>query len=125
MKSEYKETYRYFANAEELLRKAGRENGSFKDKKYVKLAGHAAWTGVLLALDEYLASKNIKKGKGRKSKEWYEVHLSKLNRKLNAIFINTYDGLHLAMGYDGNLVVKANQSFLEEGRRLIQLCEKG
>ena len=58
MKAAYKDAHRNFSNAQELLReKAGRENGFYLDKKYVKLAGHAAWSGVLLAVDEYLASK--------------------------------------------------------------------
>ena len=126
MKTGYKEAHRYFANAQALLKeKAGRENGSFKDRKYVRLAGHSAWMGVLVAVDEYLSSKNIKKERGRKSKEWYEVKLSRLNKKLNSAFINSYDGLHLTMGYDGNLVVKAAQGFLEEGKKVLRLCEKG
>ena len=125
MKTGYKEAHRYFDNAAELLKeKAGRENGFYLDKKYVKLAGHAAWTGVLLAVDEYLASKNIKQAKGRKSKEWYVAQLSKLNKKLNTYFTIAYDGLHLAMGYDGYQNVKAARAALEDGLTIIKLCEK-
>lgn len=126
MKPSYKEAYRYLTNAEELLKsKAGRDNGFYKDRKYVRLAGHAAWMGVLVAIDEFLSHKNIKKEKGRKSKEWYEVHLSKLNKKLNAAFINAYDGLHLTMSYDGNLIVKVAEGSLDTGRKVIRLCEQG
>jgi len=125
MKTAYKEAHRYFANAEELLReKAGRENGFYLDKKYVRLAGHAAWLGVLQAVDAYLALKNVRKAKGRKSKEWYEEQLSKLNKKLNTAFIIAYDGLHLSMGYDGYQNVKAARAALEDGLKVLRLCEK-
>jgi len=108
-----------------LREKAGRENGFYKDKKYVRIAGHTAWTGVLLALDEYLASKNIRKETGRKGKEWYEEQLSKQNKKIITAFISAYDGLHLSMGYDGNLIVKAAQGSIDAGRKVLQLCERG
>lgn len=121
----FKEAKRYIQNATELLRKTGRDNGSYKDRKYVKLAGHAAWSAVLVAVDQYLESKGVKQPKGRKDKSWYTDHLSRINRKINSAFENAYDGLHLSMGYDGALVVKSAQGFLEEGRRVIELCEKG
>jgi hypothetical protein len=108
-----------------LLRKAGRDNGSYKDRKYVRLAGHAAWSGVLVAVDRYLESKNVKKGKTRKSKEWYTEQLSKQNRKLNLAFLNAYEGLHLHLGYDGALSVRAAKAQLEDAQDVIALCEKG
>lgn len=122
----FKEALRYLANAEELLRnKAGRANGNYKDMKYVRLAGNAAWSGVLIAVDEYLNKKGIQKTRGRKSKEWYTVQLSKLNRSLNTAFHNAYSGLHLSLGYDGLLRVKPAQDFLQQGREVIELCRKG
>lgn len=58
------EAKRYLANAKEILReKAGKEDGFYQDRKYVKLAGHAAYSGVLVAIDGLL---RVKK-KGRKS----------------------------------------------------------
>ncbi|MEP7268067.1 MAG: DUF5618 family protein [Saprospiraceae bacterium] len=43
MNSSIKEANRYLANAKELLEeKAKRENGFYRDKKYIRLAGHAA-----------------------------------------------------------------------------------
>jgi hypothetical protein len=122
----FKEAMRYLANAEELLRtKAGRANGNYEDMKYVKMAGNTAWSGVLVAVDEYLSKRGVKKTKGRKSKEWYTEHLSRFNRKLNTAFHNAYSGLHLAVGYDGLLNVKAVREFLEKGKRVIALCERG
>ena len=126
MKTGYKEAHRYFANAEELLReKAGRENGNYKDQKYVRMAGSTAWIGVLLAVEEWLKSKNVLKQKGRPSKEWYEMQLSMRNKKLNAAFMNAYYGLHLSLGYDGYPNVKAAKAALEDGLKVVRLCEKG
>ncbi len=125
MKTGYKEAHRYFDNAEELLHeKAGRENGSYKDQKYVRMAGNTAWNGVLLAVEEWLKSKNVLKNKGRAGKEWYEAQLSKRNKKLNAAFINAYYGLHLSLGYDGYLNVNAAKAALEDGLKVIKLCER-
>jgi len=121
----FKEARRYMRNATDLLRKAGRDNGRYKDKKYVKLAGHAAWSAVLEAVDQYLESKGVKKGRGRKSKDWYTKEISRFNRKLNLTFLNAYDGLHLYLAYDGDRVVKAAKAYMEEGKRVIALCEKG
>lgn len=57
------EAKRYLDNAHEILRdKAHKEDGIYQDTKYVKLAGHAAYAGVLVALDGILG----KKGKGEK-----------------------------------------------------------
>ncbi|SDE53823.1 hypothetical protein SAMN04487996_105313 [Dyadobacter soli] len=94
------EAKRYVNNAKELLReKAGKENGVYRDRKYVRLAGHAAYLGVLVALDGLF---QVKKGT-RKSVEWYQEQLRKTDRKLLDSFNAAYDTLHLAMGYDGNI----------------------
>jgi len=58
---------RYLDNAKEILReKALKDDGYYQDFKYVKMAGHTAYTGILLALDFYPG----KKGKGRKDVDW-------------------------------------------------------
>lgn len=93
------EARRYVNDAKELLRdKAGKDNGVYQDQKYVRLAGHSAYLGVLLALDKLLG---VRSGK-RKSVEWYQEQLRKTDRKLLDSFNSAYDTLHLAMGYDGN-----------------------
>jgi len=121
----FKEANRYLLNAEGLLRKAGRENGYYKDKKYVRLAGHAAYMGILIAVDEYLTSKGIMAPRSRKDRRWYSDHLSKGNRKLNKAFNNAYEGLHLALGYDGVLLTKVVKAYLDEGKRVIEMCRRG
>ena len=52
------ETRRHIDNAKGFLsNNAGREDGLYRDRKYVKIAGHTAYTGILLALDELLNEK--------------------------------------------------------------------
>ena len=49
---------RYVDNVRELLRdKAHKEDGYYQDTKYVKIAGHTAYAGILVALDEFLEKK--------------------------------------------------------------------
>lgn len=121
----FHDALRYLANARERLTKAGRQNGMYSDKKYVRQAGNTAWSGVLIGVDEYLRSNGIEKVKGRKSKDWYTAQLSKLNRKLNDVFINAYDGLHLHLGYDGAGYAKVVDSYIAAGKQVIELCRKG
>ena len=125
-KPTFTEARRYFTHAEEILRtKAGRANGRYTDPKYVKMAGHTAWDGVLVAVDEYMVRKGIEKTKGRKDRTWYLTELSKLNRRIAQSFSDLYSALHLSMGYDGLPLRKPIKSYLEEARNLIRLCEKG
>jgi hypothetical protein len=92
------EAKRYLDNARELLRdKAHKEDGYYQDSKYVKMAGHTAYVGVLVALDGLLG----KKGKGRKDVDWYKQHLAKLDKRVLNSFVSAYDILHLSMAYDG------------------------
>jgi uncharacterized protein (UPF0332 family) len=106
----YSEAMRYMDNARETLKKAGKDNQRYKDRKYVKTACGTAYNGLLLALDAYLLLKGIKRTKGRKSIEYYCEHLSKLDKKLLQRLNNAYEALHLYGYYEGTLnvhVVKA------------------
>ena len=99
MSNTVEEARRYLNNAKEILsEKARKEDGFYQDTKYVKLAGHAAYTGVLVALDGLFG----KKGKGRKDVDWYKERLSTMDKKLLYSFVGAYDTLHLSMSYDGN-----------------------
>ncbi|MFD2574666.1 DUF5618 family protein, partial [Spirosoma soli] len=98
MTNTVQEAKRYLDNAREILReKARKEDGYYQDSKYVKMAGHTAYAGVLVALDGLLGKKN----KGRKDVEWYKQQLAKLDKKLLNSFVGVYDTLHLSMSYDG------------------------
>ena len=97
----YNEAIRYMDNANETLKKAGKEDKFYLDKKYVKTACGTAYNGVLTALDGYLILKEIKKTRGRKSIEYYQNSIAKTDKKLLNYVNNAYDILHLSGYYDG------------------------
>ena len=107
----YNEAIRYMDNAKETLKKAGKEDKFYLDKKYVKTACGTAYNGVLTALDGYLILKDIKKPKGRKSIEYYQDSITKIDKKLLNYVNNAYEVLHLFGYYDGNNSV----SIIKEG----------
>ncbi|TAF71986.1 MAG: hypothetical protein EAZ53_17190 [Bacteroidetes bacterium] len=120
MKNTIAEAQRYIDNAKEILStKANKEDGYYQDKKYIKLAGHAAYSGVLVALDTILASKE----KGRKSVDWYKSELAKIDKKVLNYFDTTYQIFHLVMGYDGHGKAKLAQEGFEDADKLIRWVE--
>ncbi len=111
------EAMRYLENAKEILKtKARKDEGLYLDKKYVKMAGHTAYSGVLYSLDELLRGKK----KGRKSVEWYQKELSNIDRKITSRFATAYQILHLDMGYDGTQSAKLAQLGLDEAEKIIE-----
>jgi len=110
------EAIRYIDNAKDILKeKANKADGYYQDKKYVKMAGHTAYTGVLLALDSFFG---IKK-KGRKSVEWYKEELGKMDKKISLAYSTAYSLLHLEMGYDGVQNAKVAKLGFEEAEKII------
>lgn len=119
MENTVQEARRYLDNAKELLREKARKDGKYyQDKKYVKLAGHAAYSGVLIALDVLIGEK-----KGRKSVEWYQEKLRKIDRKALDAFNTIYNVLHLSMAYDGERNVFISKEGLKEAEELINWVE--
>ena len=115
------EARRYLSNAREILReKAHKESGHYQDRKYVRMAGNTAYSGILVALDSLLAEK----AKGRKDVNWYKEKLAKLDKGVLTSFISAYDTLHLALGYDGNLNAKVASAGLEDAESIIDWVEK-
>ncbi|GAB4205207.1 MAG: hypothetical protein Fur0023_13830 [Bacteroidia bacterium] len=111
--------YTYLNNAKEILKDKAKKDGEFyTSRKYVKIAGHAAWTGVLLALD-YLMKKHNVTIKGRKDVDDYRKFIAQHNRKMLNYFNSAYEVLHLLMGYDGELSVKINQTGMEFAEKII------
>lgn len=101
-KNYYKEALRYMTNAKDSLKKAGKEGKFYKDEKYVKTACGTAYNGVLKALDGYLLLKNVESSKGsRKSIEYYQRSIAKLDKKVLVKLNNVYSILHLSGYYDG------------------------
>ena len=98
----YNEALRYMDNAKKTLKKAGKIDGIFQDKKYVKTACGIAYNAVLLALDGYLGLRGVEIPKGRhKSIEFYKTNISAADRKVTGYLHDAYEILHLSGYYDG------------------------
>jgi hypothetical protein len=118
--SSIQEARRYIDNAKEILReKACKEDGYYQDPKYVKMAGHTAYTGILLVLDNLLG----KKTKGRKDVDWYKQHLAQMDKKMLNSFLTAYQVLHLDMAYDGAKSADLAKLGMEEAEKLISWVE--
>ncbi|MDR3189212.1 MAG: DUF5618 family protein [Prevotellaceae bacterium] len=103
----YAEAMRYMSNAKETLQNARKEDRYYQDRKYVRTACGTAYCGVLLALDTYLLLKDVElpKKKKRRSIEFYEQNISKIDGKMLKYLDTVYSVLHLDGYYDGNLNV--------------------
>ena len=98
----YAEAVRYMDNAKECLKKAKKEDNYYHDKKYVKMACGTAYSGLLVALDGFLRLKDIKtKAKDRKSIEYYQSNITKIDKKILDYLNSAYEVLHLWGYYDG------------------------
>lgn len=115
------EAKRYVENARTILReKAIKENDRYTDRKYVKLAGHAAYTGVLVALDDFFGITTKK----RKDVNWYKEQLASVDKKVLGNFVDAYELLHLYMGYDGTQNATVAQQGIQRADEIIQWVEQ-
>jgi len=122
--TEIENPYNYIENAKIILReKAIKNEGTYKYPKYVKMAGHIAWCGVLLALDELMNKNNIKI-KGRKDFKDYIEFVRKRNKKILDHLMISYEKLHIFMGYDGNLSVHHSKIGLDSAKIIIDWVNK-
>jgi hypothetical protein len=125
MQSEHaviQESWRYIDNAKAILKeKAGKQGDYYADAKYVKMAGHTAWTGVLVALDAITPKKP--KGK-RMDIDWYKDNMAKQNKTTFKDLVSAYNYLHLLAGYDGDLNVKTMKTGLELAENIISWVAK-
>ena len=119
------EAERYLQNAKTLLsEKAGKDGNYYTDRKYVKMAGHTAWCGILVALDAVLSvKKGLKRGQQVEFNDYQEA-ISKMDRKMPRLLLNAYDTLHKTLGYDGNLNFTIAQSGLKEAQDIIDWAGK-
>jgi hypothetical protein len=99
----YSEAIRYMDNAREYLKNAKKEGNFYNDKKYVKTACGTAYNGLVVALDGFLILKGMDKPKGklRKSIEYYQSNITKIDKKMLNYLNNAYEVLHLWGYYDG------------------------
>jgi hypothetical protein len=108
------------SSAREILReKALKEDGYYLDSEFVKMAGQTAYTGILLALDDFLG----KKGKGLKDVEWYKQHLSKWDKKVLNAFSAAYQILYVDMASNGIKSAELASVGLEEADKIISWLE--
>ena len=92
-----REAERYLKNARDILsEKAEKEGNSYKDNKYVKMAGNTAWNGVLVALDAVLP---VREGRKRPAFKDYLDAITKKDRKMTVTLLSVYEYLHKNMGY--------------------------
>ena len=125
LKHPIREAERYLQNARQMLsEKAGKEGEYYSDRKYVKLAGHAAWCGILVALDGVLGIETRSKKNQRPDFKYYQEAVSKIDNKMNRPLLNSYETLHKTLGYDGNLRFKIVQDGLEEAQFIIDWANK-
>ena len=117
----YSEAMRYMDNAKECLQKAQKEGIYYNDQKYVKMACGTAYSGMLVALDGFLTLKDVvlPKGKDRKSIEFYQNNLAKLDRKMLNTLNSAYEVLHLWGYYDGITRVTVVRDGFEDAYLLI------
>ena len=117
------EARRYVANAEEIIKKSkyDPETKSYKDKKYVRIAGDMLWKGSLIALDAIL---RVRTGKGRPSIKKYQEAAAKRDKKLLNYVNNGYETMHLFMGYDGSKSKKVCDAGFDYANAIIDYCEK-
>jgi hypothetical protein len=125
LKHPIKEAERYMQNARKVLSEnAGKDGDYYIDKKYVKMAGNTAWSGVLVALDAVTdVRKNLKRGQRLDIKD-YQNAVAKKDRKMTIPLHSAYEALHLFLGYDGNLNYKIVQNSLAEGKKVIDWAAK-
>jgi uncharacterized protein (UPF0332 family) len=100
----YSEAIRYMDNAKEYLKNAKKEGNVYRDPKYVRTACGTAYIGILIALDGFLTLKGIHapdSKKVRKSIEYYQSNITKIDKKMLDYLNIAYKILHLSGYYDG------------------------
>ncbi|OGU17150.1 MAG: hypothetical protein A2X61_07865 [Ignavibacteria bacterium GWB2_35_12] len=114
-----KDAMRYIDNARAALKLAGKKDRNYLDEKYVHTACGTAYIGVLKALNMLFNIKNVPKKKGRKSIEYYQEHLSKIDKKLLTYLNNAYHSLHINGYYDGVTEIKMIEAGFENAILII------
>jgi len=118
----YGEAIRFMNNAKECLTKAKKEDSYYQDQKYVKMACGTAYSGVLVALDGFLILKGYHKPKGkeRKSIEYYQCNIGKIDKKMLNYLNSAYEILHLWGYYDGITKASVIKDGFEEAFKIIE-----
>ncbi|MBM2817365.1 MAG: hypothetical protein HW421_4127 [Ignavibacteria bacterium] len=116
----YKEAMRYIENAEDILKSSGKDGKYYIDDKYVKIACSTAYSGILVALDGLFNIKKVPKRRGRKSIDYYQSNLAKIDKKLLTGLNNAYTVLHLDGYYGGITSIKTVESGFDDAVSIIE-----
>lgn len=115
----YTEANRYLDNANDVLKKAGKNGKYYLDSKYVSSACGIAYKGVLVALTGFIQSRGIAPPKRKASIEYFQESISKIDRKMLNSLNTTYHVLHLEGYYEGFTDIKVIERGFEEAVFLI------
>lgn len=122
-KDPIKEARRYIANAKELLNsKADNDGYDVSDPKFVKMAGHALWTGCLIAMDAVFQIPKPKNG--RIDIKDYQMAAAKRDEKMQSLLHTGYEMMHLGMGYDGVTDADYIKLAIARANSIVDWCEK-
>ena len=119
------EARRYVDNARTTLKENGEYDPSmrrYNDKKYVRAAGHYLWHAVMLALDAVFHVRDDRRT--RVDIDAYREAVRKRDPKLLVYLNDSYQTLHLYMGYDGVLVKDTCDSGFRLANEIINRCSK-
>lgn len=122
-KNPVEEARRYVENAKTLLVEHGEldvETRSYGDRKYVKMAGHTLWIGVLYILDAVFHVR--KDRRTRVDIQAYREAIAKRDKKLLQFVNNGYEILHIHMGYDGTRVKATCDEGFSVANEIIDRC---
>lgn len=120
LENPYQEAMRYIENARETLKSAGKDGKFYEDEKYVKTACGTAYSAAIFALDRLFVIKNIPNRRRRKSIEYYQSGVSKIDKKLLMHLNSTYRLLHLDGYYDGETSIAAIQDGFDHAISIIK-----
>jgi len=119
----YAEANRYMDNAKDALKKAGiKDNGHYKDRKYVETACGVAYLGVLHALNAWLEVNGVPDParKGDKTIYFYKSAVGERDEDLADSLATAYGILHINGYYRGVMKVDAIASGFEAAREIIE-----
>lgn len=118
------EARRYVENAKDVLKNNEEYDPvlrRYNDHKYVRAAGHYLWHAVMFALDSVFQVREDRRT--RVDINAYREAVRKRDHKLLALLNDSYQILHLHMGYDGILVKDTCDAGFRITNDIIGRCE--
>lgn len=106
------------------MQKADKEDGYYKDDKYVRTACGIAYIGLTKIVQRILDFHNKPRPKKNADVYYYQEHLAKINRTLINHFNTAYNELHLNGYYRGETKVASITAGMEEYEYFLHELEK-